>query len=371
MTSDNSSNFLFLELIRVAIGRSSALSSVPSASDWKLLYRMAGKHALLGVCFFGVQRLPKEQTASLPVKVKMQWLAVAAEIQKRNEVLDKRCVQLQKGLEAEGFQSAILKGQGNAKLYNSSVELASLRQSGDIDVWVSGGMNRALAWCREKFGDVEYDYINAHVPVFKDVEVELHWRAQSMTNLFMNSKLQRWLESEETKSMMVREKVMLRNGEEITVPVFEFNAFYQMLHCYHHMFESGLGLRQLMDYYFLLKSSKNRTLNEEVRERFGQFGMGRFASAVMWIMKEVFCLEDEFLLCEADEKEGRFILKEVMAGGNFGHHDERIRMIGPGKLKFLFSGIQHNWHLATRYPSEFFWAPVWLVYHYMWKRLAI
>lgn len=39
----------------------------------------------------------------------------------------------------------------------------------------------------------------------------------------------------------------------------------------------------------------------------------------------------------AAEKEGRYILAEVMAGVNFGHHDERIRKVGKGKWQSVFS----------------------------------
>lgn len=99
-----------------------------------------------------------------------------------------------------------------------------------------------------------------------------------------------------------------------------------------------------------------------------KYGMRRFASAVMWIERSVFGLDEEYLLCTPDEKEGRFILREVMAGGNFGHHDKRIRTVAKGKLQFLIANIQHNWHLVTRYPAEFFWTPVWLAYHWLWKR---
>ena len=43
-------------------------------------------------------------------------------------------------------------------------------------------------------------------------------------------------------------------GESVTIPNFKFNAFYCMFHSYHHMYESGLGLKRLVDYYFLLKA---------------------------------------------------------------------------------------------------------------------
>ena len=88
----------------------------------------------------------------------------------------------------------------------------------------------------------------------------------------------------------------------------------------------------------------------------------------MWIMGYVFGLEREKMLCEPNEKEGRYILKEVMQNGNMGHHDERIKRVSKNaKLQYLVSTLQHNRHLATHYPSEFFWTPVWMVWHFLWK----
>lgn len=367
---------LFFELIQVGIDQRALLSRVPSAKDWSVLYGLSVKQAVAGVCFYGVQRLPKEQRACLPESLKMQWLALATQIQARNELMNRRCVELQRMLAKEGIRMSILKGQGVARYYklkDESLELRAnslgmLRQSGDIDVYVDGGMEKVLRWCRERYGDVEFDYINAHVPMFKDVEVELHWRGGSMTNLFRNRRLQRRLEREETKEMILGGRTTLPNGGEITVPLIEFNAFYLMLHCYNHVFSSGLGLRQLMDYYFLLMARKNLNLDLNIDELFRKFGMERFVGAVMWIMQEVFGMERERLLCEPDEKEGRYILAEVMAGGNFGHHDERIRKVGKGKWQSVFATLQHAMHVLRRYPQEAMWIPVWMVYHFIWKR---
>ena len=367
---------LFFALIRVSIGRQERLSHTPTEMEWRELYALAEKQALIGVCFTGVQRLQK-LGYDIPMDLYMKWLGMAAKIQQRNELMNRRCVEVQRMLAKEGMRMSILKGQGVArdyKLKDESLELRAnslgmLRQSGDIDVYVDGGMEKVLRWCRGRYGDVEFDYINAHVPMFKDVEVELHWRVGSMTNLFKNRKLQRWLEREETKEMILGGKADLKPSEtSLTVPSLEFNAFYLMLHCYHHVFESGLGLRQLMDYYFLLMARNNLNLDLNINELFRKFGMERFVGAVMWIMQEVFWLERECLLCEPDEKEGRYILGEVMAGGNFGHHDERIRKVGRGKWFEVFAKIQHAMHLLRRYPSVAMWMPVWMVYHFVWKK---
>lgn len=364
---------LFFELIQVTIGRRNSLSRVPSSEEWNMLYNISVKQAVAGVCFCGLQRLPANQVSELPKSRMLQWFALAEGIRQRNVLMNNRCVELLRMMNNEGLRCAILKGQGVAALYNSIdgewPQLGLYRQSGDIDVWVDGGMDNALKWCRKKYDDVDFDYINAHVPVFKDVEVELHWRVQSMTNLFRNRKLQQWLEREETKEMILGGKASLPSGDAITVPTTEFNAFYLMLHCFNHEFSSGLGLRQLMDYYFLLVSLHKTHGKQGVLNRlFSEFGMERFVGAVMWIMQEVFGLEREYLLSEPVEKEGRYILAEVMEGGNFGHHDNRIRKVGRGKWMSVFATLQHTLHMLRRYPSEVLWVPIWMVYHFVWKR---
>lgn len=359
---------LFFELIRLSIGTGGELSSAPASNQWRQLFAMAKKQAVAGICFEGVQKLAKGNAAmvkNLPETLLMQWLTFAANIQDRNELMDQRCSELQHELNEAGFRTSILKGQGIGSLYEP--QLKQLRHPGDIDIWVDGGMAKAMRFCIEKFGRVEYDYVNAHTPFFKDVEVELHWRPFVFSNLLRNAKAQRWLETSVMKTSLTGGRAVFSHGEGIVTPTRTFNAFYLLQHCYHHMFESGLGLRQLMDYYFLLRhltSDDRKTAYSWICK----YGMRRFASAVMWIEQTVFGLEAEYLLCNPDEKEGRFILREVMAGGNFGHHDGRIRTIAKGKLQFLLANIQHNWHLVTHYPTEFFWTPVWLAYHWLWKR---
>lgn len=183
MNVPDSNICLFFELIRVSIGHQDRLSQTPTEMEWRELYALAEKQALIGICYCGVQRLQK-LGYDIPTDLYMKWLGMAAKIQQRNELMNRRCVEVQRMLAEEGFMSAILKGQGVARLYdfndndnvNLNDKLGAYRQSGDIDIYVPCGMDKALRWCREKYGDVEYDYINAHVPVFKDVEVELHWR---------------------------------------------------------------------------------------------------------------------------------------------------------------------------------------------------
>ena len=182
-------NTLFFELIQVALGMRICLSHTPSADEWGELYKMAKKQSLVGVCFVGVQKLV-EQRQELPEMLYFTWLGMAAKIQQRNEVVNRQCVELQKRLSADGFRSYIMKGQYVATLYGE--HLAALRQSGDIDVYLEGGLDKVLAYART-FGEVKkVNELEMSVPVYEDpstnsgqvTEVEFHYRPFIMRNPF-------------------------------------------------------------------------------------------------------------------------------------------------------------------------------------------
>ena len=114
---------LFKDLLQVSVGKCQDLTSVPSETEWKDLYRIAYNQALLGVCYVGISQLPSAQQAYLTLELKQQWLAMAAQIQKRNELMNERCAQLQQMVNNAGLKACVLKGQGVAEIYNVNLNL--------------------------------------------------------------------------------------------------------------------------------------------------------------------------------------------------------------------------------------------------------
>ena len=378
-------NKLFFELIQVAIGTRICLSHTPSADEWDELYAMAKKQSLVGVCFAGVQRLGANaddgfSAIGMPEMLYLTWMGMVAKIQQRNEVVNRQCVELQKKLKAVGIRSSILKGQAIASLYHSSQSnLSLLRQSGDIDIFVDCGREKAIEYARSIQGNVDWDYKHLHLHVFPDTEVEMHYVPEVFLNLLKNRKLQKWFKDHQ-------EDMFLQHGDFVT-PSIEFNLFYILLHTYRHFLYEGVGMRQLMDYYFVLHEVQTKGFNvskvSEFQILLKQFGMMRFAKGVMWIMAHVFANvntstssaqavndDDNFFLgIKPDEKEGRYILEQVMIGGNFGHHDERLatKTKTETKTTAVKKILKHNLHLLAHYPSDVIWAPIWIVYHKIWK----
>ena len=132
-----------------------------------------------------------------------------------------------------------------------------------------------------------------------------------------------------------------------------------------------------MDYYFVLKNlndnvdHNSNTDGTNLTDCYAvkavdEFGMTKFAKGLMWVMQEALGMPREWMLWEPDAKEGQYILDEVMAGGNFGHYDQRL-MHGGGKWNTVKQVCRHNWHLMSHYPADVVWAPIWFVWHKCWK----
>lgn len=96
-------NTLFFELLQISIGNRECLSRCPSICEWNTLYAIAKAQTMVGIAFNGLQQLPKEQIIELPMSLKMQWLGLVVQIQKRNEIINMRCMELQTLLTEDGI----------------------------------------------------------------------------------------------------------------------------------------------------------------------------------------------------------------------------------------------------------------------------
>lgn len=376
-------NQLFFELIQVAIGTRICLSHTPSVDEWGELYAMAKKQSLVGVCFAGMQRL-QTQRQQPPEMLYLTWMGMTAKIQQRNEVVNRQCVELQAKLAADGFRNYIMKGQGNSVLYRTSCEndnenLCLLRQCGDIDVYLEGGLDKVLAYART-FGEVKkVNELEIHVDVFPDTEVEFHYMPFFMRSPIRNKRLQAFFESK--KEDCFENKIALQNGVgEIVSPTIEFNLVHQLVHIYHHFITEGVGLRQLMDYYMVLRTVENSKEGiEEVRRAVHELGLDCFASALMWVIKTVFIghpstgsgqadNNDNFFPWTPNEKDGRLLLDEVIKSGNFGHMDETKANLSNKWSSFWY--VNGKTFRFWRFDHwAWFWSPLWRIYHFAWRKV--
>lgn len=380
-------NTLFFELIQVALGVRVCLSHSPAAEEWRMLYDISKKQSLVGVCFAGVQWL-QLQRQKPPEITYLTWLGMAAKVQQRNEVVNRQCVEMQQMMEKAGFRTYIMKGQGNAALYKSGLNgiegkeskessLPLLRQSGDIDIYLDGGFDKVMKFVNETHPTKEVNELEIHYHCLADTEVEIHYRPFIMRNPFKNRKLQRFFEKEGVKCF--ENKIALPNGAgEIAVPTTTFNLVHQLVHIAHHLYTDGIGFRQLMDYYFVLRNAQTNGFKEfqEVSDVVLSLGLDRFASALMWVIGNVFdpgwldtwILKSETGLWKTNEKDGRLLLEEVIKSGNFGHMDETKADLS-NKWKSFWHVNGKTFRFWRFDHWAWFWSPLWRAYHFAWRKI--
>ena len=371
---------VFFDFLRFCIGSAKEIPGSLKEADWKELYAIAQKQALLGVLFHGIRRLPKELAPEQ--KLLMQWMVMAEQIRKQNIRLFQDSVKVCQNFENKGFANCILKGQGNALLYPDPY----MRTLGDIDIYLAGGRKRVMQYINKVCPNQVMRYHHVDFPVMKTA-IEVHFTPSYMFFPIHNSRMQKWFK--EVMGEQCNHRVSLPDGYgEIHVPQVSFNVIYILSHLHRHIFTEGIGLRQLLDYYFVLVkwhtdltnlTDSNKSLPQmtqintdldALRHELKYLGLWKFAGAVMYVLHEVFGLSEDRMIAPMDEREGRLLLDEIMRGGNFGQYDTRLgSKENEGKLHRYLRMSLRNLRFVKHYPTEALSEPLFRTWFALWKKI--
>ena len=240
------------------------MSMVVAKIDWRQLYNFASRQALLGFCFDGIERLTKEFSEELKQNpmgrdLLMTWMGAAQQIRRQNMKVNAVAGKLYSKFREDGLRCCILKGQGNALMYPNPYS----RTPGDIDVWVNASREDITEYAKRHF-NLEDDIRFHHLETTMDgVPVELHFFPCSMNNPLYHARLQKWFKR--NADLQCSNVVSVPDGiGEIAIPTTAFNVIYQLTHLYHHFFDEGIGMRQIIDYFLVVNNfSKNVFLDTD------------------------------------------------------------------------------------------------------------
>ena len=440
-------HLIFFDFLRFCIGSDSEIPSSLKEADWKELYAIAKKQCIVGVLFDGIKKLPAEHVEIMEKELLLRWMAESQMLEKANVRLNDAAIQVTEWFRKKGFRTCILKGQGNALMYPNPYS----RTPGDIDIWVEGGDKRVISFVRSILPHEKACYHHIEFPSYKGVEVEVHYRPSFLLCFWHDRKLQKYYER--VKEEQFSHRVMLGEQEEVAIPTAEFNLIFQLTHIYAHLMNEGIGLRQLLDYYYVLcdfykvyQNFSNPSVSlskgsstfspspsssgsgdvtalrcsEPLRSKDGgpskvspdcagwdrqdgsgdttsacsldagsssfsacssvaldvvqrelkHLGLWKFAGAVMYVMKEVFGLSEDRMIAPMDEREGRFLLDEIMRGGNFGQYDDRMgSKVGESKIHRYFRMNLRNLRFVKHYPTEALSEPLFRTWFAVWKKI--
>ena len=351
---------LFFHLIRCGIGKQDTLPSTPNAQEWNELFEIAKKQTLIGITFAGIEKLPQEQRP--PKDILLQWYRMCTLIKSKNTELDRKCTIVSNKFRSEGFRNCILKGQGIAQFYPDP----ALRTPGDIDIWLDGGDEKAIEYVKRFFPECEPTYHHVDFPIGTDLDIEVHYRPSWLYNPFANKRLQNFFiqnaDAQFSNSINTAEGCF-------PAPTVAFNRIYILLHIFRHLFQEGIGLRQLLDYYFVLDKGFSQQEKEECIKTLKSLGLIDFVAAVTYILQEKFGLESEKQFVAPNKRRGEFLLSEVMTAGNFGKYDKRYSIVSKEKeLAHFLNSMRRTVRLIFQYPNETLWSPYFKVWHYFWRK---
>ena len=364
--------FLFL---RYCLEDKTDLSMVVVNMDWRQLYTFASKQAILGICFDGIKQLGEKYPEELkknPIErdLLITWMGAAQQIHRQNMKVNAVASKLYSMLREDGLRCCILKGQGNAVMYSNPYS----RTPGDIDVWIYANRERIMEYALKKF-ELGDDIRLQHIETSLDgVPVELHFFPCSMNNPFYHARLQKWFKR--NADLQCSNVVSLPDGiGEIAIPTTAFNVVYQLTHLYHHFFDEGIGMRQIIDYYYVVISDYLLVINDEslgirdtLQRELKHLGLWKFAGAVMYVQHEALGLSEEKMIAPMDEKRGKLLLAEILNGGNFGRHFTKYgHFTQQGMAKKYFLKIWRNMHFVRYYPVEALCEPIFRTWHFFWR----
>lgn len=367
----------YIDFLKYCLNEEAGIPKCVYEIKWHSLLKFAKTQAIVGVYFEGIKRLSNIPSNKPTEKDVLEWLCISMQIEKRNKQLFNKTSDIYSKFHNEGFDNCILKGQGNAILYPNPYS----RISGDIDVWLSKQVeyqdecpkinslsaNRKVIfnYVHKYFHYIKCAYQHVEFPLYHNTIIEVHYTPIYVNNPFINRRLQKWFECQ--KHTQMDNKIKFQNCRslvEFNVPTNNFNCIYQLSHIQHHYFDEGIGLRQFIDYYYVLKNTFNSNNNIDWNKQFNYFGLRKIAGAVMFVMKEVLGLDDKYLLVKPDELRGEILVNEILCGGNFGQ-EHNFKHYSDGKK--YFAKIARNMKVAWLYPNEALWEPWFRTYHFFWR----
>lgn len=335
----------FLELLQVALRHRDVLSGIPSDVEWELVYQLAEEQAVTGIMLSALERLPESQKPDQMIL--LQWIGVTQMIEQQNLVMNKAVVRLCRMMTEQGIRIFVFKGQSVATVYPKP----QLRQSGDIDFYCHHeDWEKAVRFFRDEKG-MELNDLHTRKDVsftWEDVVYEMHNRI----TLFNYPCYERYWEKVVMPDILVHPYTVKIDGYEVQTLAPIYNALYVFVHIFQHLIASGIGLRQFVDWYYVLNAKTNEIDVEVLEKHLKGLGLRKAYSGLGAILTDYLGMREEpfpFEISDEDHKRAEKLMANILEMGNFGHNVQY-------KSKNMWAhGLEHMWRMTKQ---------AWVFHHY-------
>ena len=247
----NQTQSLFLSLLRAALWGEKPDASAFVEAKWKQIFRLADTQTVPSLIVDGMGMLPPE-CMHVPIQEKLKRIGRMKQMERTNSLHRSVIVKIDEALRAEGIRAVFMKGQTTALRYPNPLH----RTPGDIDFVVSvGDFDKTMA-VMEKIGKVDHDLIHEHhgMAWVDGVTVEPHYKVHNYQCPSTDRAMQALF------CDVFPDGLVSADMDGYQVPIFPptFESVFLISHMVNHVYEEGLGLRQVIDYAMFLDKRADR-----------------------------------------------------------------------------------------------------------------
>lgn len=361
---NQSQNLLFL-LLRATLFEEKIDASNFVEADWKQILNLSDLQTVSSLVLDGISMLP-HSVLQITFDKKMMLFAKMQRMEQINTLHRSIIVKIDKALKAEGIQAVFMKGQTVALRYPNPLH----RTPGDIDFVVAPEyFDRTMA-VMEKIGKVDHGLVHEHhgMAWVDGVVVEPHYKVHNYQRPSTDQSMK------EMFSSIFPTELSSADIDGYAVPIFPptFESVFLISHMVNHVYEEGLGLRQVIDYAMFLHSCADKI---DWMQHHGWLYRMRMERA--WRIFTCICVDYLGLSLPSqvahfsynDRKWAAALVEDIMRVGNFGR----------GEYVFEHQGLMDAWknyclvakrciRLGFVCPSEARWWMISKVKRFFWKK---
>lgn len=342
-----------LELVKAGVWKDYMPAvAVFEGCDWKKVLERAKVQAVVGVAFCGVKKLNPASdfgaTFGRNEMLYLKWLGLAAKIAQKYLLHVKVRENVHELLLSEGIDHVWMKGLVCGERYAEP----SARTCGDIDFLVKKADFGRTLEALEKIGEVDRTLIHEHhgMAFVDGVQLEPHYKLHN----FQNAKNDRTM-------VKLTDQWLFK---DIRMPL-EFEGMFLISHMVNHIYEEGLGLRQVVDFAaFMRKAGETKGFDWEhmhrlLREMSMWGAYRRFALVCLRYLGVTLDANVTGTFTKKECRDADRLMEDVMEMGNFGRgvyvFDHSSRW---GELQNYLWVTRRAWKMRFVCPSEAWQWPI-------------
>lgn len=312
-------------------------------------------HGVAALVADGIRSREGEFLMNISERQMNQWRKATADAESRNTFLNERIASLMQILNKEQLRPILMKGQAMAPLYPNPLH----RTSGDCDIYFPYDTQgkKANRWARTNGKDVSTAEKHTLQYSWQGMKVENHRRMERLTNMLLNSKLQKIINSE----IRCCDSAYLNIGNTRveTIPP-TLNILMILVRISRYILSDGVSLKHVIDLGMMLRTIGANVDFVKLQQWISSLGMEDIARLEGSLLTQMFGFTvDEIPFMGGREEDISGVTNEIFNIRN-NHSDEWYFTQGKSIFVRTSNSSAMLWHLNHSrkvfhyYPSEMF-----------------